>query len=76
MSKRVPKRSPEMVQISITLPAALLDAIDNLAEAQDRKRSNLIAVILKSAIKGAPVQQVLGSLAQTATEKTESVKEP
>lgn len=63
MPKRVPKRSPETVQISITLPAALLDAIDNLAEAQDRNRSNLIAVILKSAMNGTPVQQVLGSLA-------------
>lgn len=45
-----PVRSTESVQISITVPKALLKQIDDITLLEDRNRSNLITVILKSGI--------------------------
>ncbi|MEI7902345.1 MAG: hypothetical protein WCK89_19010 [bacterium] len=45
-----PVRSKESVQISITVPKALLKQIDDITLIEDRNRSNLITVILKSGI--------------------------
>lgn len=45
-----PIRSKESVQISITVPKALLKQIDDITLVEDRNRSNLITVILKSGI--------------------------
>ena len=45
-----PIRSKESVQISITVPKALLKRIDDITLVEDRNRSNMITVILKSGI--------------------------
>ena len=45
-----PVRSKESVQISITVPKALLKQIDDITLVEDLNRSNLITVILKSGI--------------------------
>lgn len=45
-----PVRSKESVQISITVPKELLKQIDDITLLEDRNRSNMITVILKSGI--------------------------
>ncbi len=45
-----PVRSKESVQISITVPKELLKQIDEITLLEDRNRSNMITVILKSGI--------------------------
>jgi metal-responsive CopG/Arc/MetJ family transcriptional regulator len=45
-----PIRSKESVQISITVPKELLQKIDDITLLEDRNRSNMITVILKSGI--------------------------
>lgn len=48
--KYQPVRSKESVQISITVPKELLKQIDDITLLEDRNRSNMITVILKSGI--------------------------
>ena len=48
--KYQPVRSKESVQISITVPKELLKKIDEITLLEDRNRSNMITVILKSGI--------------------------
>ena len=50
MKKYHPVRSKESVQISITVPKELLQQIDDITLVEDRNRSNMITVILKSGI--------------------------
>ncbi|MBK1857863.1 ribbon-helix-helix domain-containing protein [Cerasicoccus arenae] len=45
--KRVQTRAPGMTQISISLPADLIDRIDVLASEENRNRSNFIATALE-----------------------------
>ncbi len=42
-------RGPDSTQISISLPTALLEAVNAMAKKEQRPRSNLIAVILTKA---------------------------
>lgn len=44
-------RSPDSTQISISLPTALLEAVNVLAKEAQRPRSNLITVILTQAVE-------------------------
>ncbi|WP_309382990.1 CopG family ribbon-helix-helix protein [Cerasicoccus frondis] len=44
--KTVTKRAPGKTQISISLPADLIDRIDKLAALENRNRSNFIATAL------------------------------
>jgi len=44
--KNTPKRAPGKTQISISLPADLIERIDKLAAAENRNRSNFIATAL------------------------------
>ena len=48
--KYQPIRSKDSVQISITVPKALLKKIDEITLLEDRNRSNMITVILKHGI--------------------------
>jgi len=53
--KQKHSRSPESVQISISLPAKLLHAIDKLAKQVQRPRSNLIAYVLTKEVDNAGI---------------------
>ena len=44
-------RGPDSTQISISLPTALLEAVNDLAKEAQRPRSNLITVILTKAVE-------------------------
>ena len=44
-------RGPDSTQISISLPTALLEAVNELAKDAQRPRSNLITVILTKAVE-------------------------
>jgi len=44
-------RGPDSTQISISLPTALLEAVNELAKEAQRPRSNLITVILTKAVE-------------------------
>lgn len=44
------KRSQDQTQISLSLPKALLDEIDELAGADNRSRSNWIVTVIKKAV--------------------------
>ena len=44
-------RGPDSTQISISLPTALLEAVNVLAKEAQRPRSNLITVILTKAVE-------------------------
>ena len=46
-------RGPDSTQISISLPTALLDAVNVLAKKEQRPRSNWIAFILTKAVEEA-----------------------
>lgn len=48
--KYQPIRSKDSVQISITVPKAVLKQIDEITNVEDRNRSNMITVILKQGI--------------------------
>lgn len=48
-------RSPDSVQISISLPAKLLAKVDLLAEKEQRPRSNLIAYVLTREVENAGI---------------------
>mgnify|MGYP001768081051 CR=1 FL=1 len=44
-------RGPASTQISISLPTALLEAVNDMAKKAQRPRSNLITVILTQAVE-------------------------
>jgi metal-responsive CopG/Arc/MetJ family transcriptional regulator len=46
--RKVRARAPGMTQISISLPEGLVGKIDEMADAENRNRSNFIATVLES----------------------------
>jgi metal-responsive CopG/Arc/MetJ family transcriptional regulator len=66
-----PIRSKELVQISITVPKELLKQIDDITLLEDRNRSNMITVILKSGIASYNAKA-----AASAVTKDGAVQEP
>jgi metal-responsive CopG/Arc/MetJ family transcriptional regulator len=45
--RKLRARAPGMTQISISLPEGLVDKIDEMADAENRNRSNFIATVLE-----------------------------
>ena len=46
--RKIRARAPGMTQISISLPEGLVGKIDEMADAENRNRSNFIATVLES----------------------------
>jgi len=69
--KYQPVRSKESVQISITVPKELLKQIDDITLLEDRNRSNMITVILKSGIASYNAKA-----AASAVKKDSAAQEP
>ena len=63
-------RGPDSTQISISLPTALLEAVNELAKEAQRPRSNLITVILTKAVEADAVAKALAK----ATAKPKKTK--
>ena len=51
MARTKSKNKPKVVQISISLPKDLVEAIDKMAEADNRNRSNFITKVLSDLAK-------------------------
>ncbi len=49
--RKVRARAPGMTQISISLPEGLVGKIDEMADTENRNRSNFIATVLKDLSK-------------------------
>ena len=47
MARTKSKKENKLVQISISLPSELVKIVDDMAKAENRNRSNFIAVTLK-----------------------------
>ena len=47
MARTKSKKENKLVQISISLPSEVVKIVDDMAKAQNRNRSNFIAVTLK-----------------------------
>ncbi len=45
--RKIRARAPGMTQISISLPEGLVGKIDEMADAENRNRSNFIATVLE-----------------------------
>jgi metal-responsive CopG/Arc/MetJ family transcriptional regulator len=56
-------RGPDSTQISISLPTALLEAVNVLAKEAQRPRSNLITVILTQAVEADAAAKALAKAA-------------
>ena len=56
-------RGPDSTQISISLPTALLEAVNVLAKEAQRPRSNLITVILTKAVEADAAEKALKAAA-------------
>ena len=63
-------RGPDSTQISISLPTALLEAINVIAKKEQRPRSNLISVILTKAVENFVAAEELAK----ATSKAKKAK--
>jgi len=59
--RKIRARAPGMTQISISLPEGLVGMIDEMADAENRNRSNFIATVLENLSSERGVKAAEGS---------------